>query len=70
MYKKSLETTEEVLRSFIIYQDLYEFQKWAVLRAIEVARKYNGVMVSDVVGMGKSYIGAACLEHFYRRNEI
>jgi len=70
MYKKSLETTEEVLRSFIIYQDLYEFQKWAVLRAIEVARKYNGVMISDVVGMGKSYIGAACLEHFYRRNEI
>ncbi|MHA1336549.1 MAG: helicase-related protein [Promethearchaeota archaeon] len=70
MYKKSLETTEEVLRSFIIYQDLYDFQKWAVLRAIEVARKYNGVIISDVVGLGKSYIGAACLEHFYRRNEI
>jgi len=70
MYIKSLETTQEVIRSFEIYQDLFEFQKWAVLRGIEVARKYNGVIISDVVGMGKSYIGAACLEHFYRRNEI
>ena len=70
MYKKSLETSEEILRSFIIYQELFEFQKWAVLRAIEVARRYNGVMLSDVVGMGKSYIGAACLEHFYQRNQI
>jgi len=70
MYKKSLETTEEIIRSFEIYKDLYDFQKWAVLRAIEVVRKYDGVMISDVVGMGKSYIGAACLEHFYRRNEI
>ncbi len=70
MYRKSLETSEEILRSFIIYQELYEFQKWAVLRAIEVARRYNGVMLSDVVGMGKSYIGAACLEHFYQRNQI
>jgi len=70
MYKRSLETTQEIIRSFEIYQDLFEFQKWAVLRGIEVARKYNGVIISDVVGMGKSYIGAACLEHFYRRNEI
>ena len=70
MYIKSLETTQEVIRSFEIYQDLFEFQKWAVLRGIEVARKYNGVIISDVVGMGKSYIGAACLEHFYRRNEL
>ncbi|MBD3216126.1 MAG: helicase SNF2 [Candidatus Lokiarchaeota archaeon] len=70
MYKGSLETSEEILRSFIVYQNLYEFQKWAVLRAIEVARKYNGVIISDVVGMGKSYIGAACLEHFYQKNQI
>lgn len=70
MYNKSLETSEELLRSFIVYQNLYEFQKWAVLRAIEVARKYDGVIISDVVGMGKSYIGAACLEHFYQKNQL
>lgn len=68
LYKESLQTAEQVLRTFEIYQDLYDFQKWAVLRAIKIANNYNGVMVSDVVGMGKTYIGAAILEHYYHTN--
>jgi superfamily II DNA/RNA helicase/HKD family nuclease len=68
LYKESLQTTEEILRTFVVYQDLYDFQKWAVLRAIQIASKYGGVMVSDVVGMGKTYVGLALLEHFYHKN--
>ena len=68
LYKESLQTTEEILRTFVVYQDLYNFQKWAVLRAIQIASKYGGVMVSDVVGMGKTYVGLALLEHFYHKN--
>ncbi len=68
LFKESLETTEEYLRSFQVYQDLYDFQKWAVLRGTRIARKYEGVMISDVVGMGKTYVGLALLEHFYHRN--
>lgn len=70
LYKESLATAEEYLRSFQVYQDLYDFQKWAVLRGAKIARKYQGVMVSDVVGMGKTYVGLALLEHFYHRSHM
>ncbi|MFW6172495.1 MAG: helicase-related protein [Elusimicrobiota bacterium] len=70
LYKESLETMEEYIRSFQVYQELYDFQKWAVLRAANIALKYGGVMVSDVVGMGKTYVGLALLEHFYHRNHM
>ena len=68
LFKESFQTTEEILRTFEVYKDLYDFQKWAVLRAIQIANKYGGVMVSDVVGMGKTYVGLALLEHFYHKN--
>jgi superfamily II DNA/RNA helicase len=70
LYKESLKTTEEIVRSFRVYRDLYDFQKWAVLRGIEIATKYGGAMVSDVVGMGKTYVGAALLEHFHHLNYV
>ncbi len=70
LYKESLETVEEFLRSFDVYEELYDFQRWAVMRAINIARKYGGIMVSDVVGMGKTYVGLALLEHFHHRNRF
>jgi len=45
---------------------LADFQKVAVRQAIQIIRDYGGVFVSDVVGLGKSYIGAAILKHFER----
>ncbi|MFA4662425.1 helicase-related protein [Pyrococcus kukulkanii] len=43
---------------------LYNFQRDAVKRAISIINKYGGVLISDVVGLGKSYIGLALLEHY------
>ncbi|MDD5369411.1 MAG: phospholipase D-like domain-containing protein [Anaerolineaceae bacterium] len=45
---------------------LTEFQRNAVRRAAQIIREYNGCFVSDVVGLGKSYIGAAIVKHFER----
>lgn len=45
---------------------LADFQRNAVQRAVQIIRQYNGAFVSDVVGLGKSYIGAAILKHFER----
>jgi len=47
-----------------LYDVLYEFQLDAVKRAISIMNKYGGVLISDVVGLGKSFIGLALLEHF------
>lgn len=68
LFKESLKTTDEILRGYRVYGDLYDFQKWAVLRAVQISNKYKGVMVSDIVGFGKTYIGAALMDHFYQRN--
>lgn len=70
LYKETLETAEDYLQSFDVYEDLYEFQKWAVNRGIRVANKYDGVLVSDVVGMGKTFVGLGLLEHFHARNRL
>ena len=70
LYKETLETAEDYLQSFDVYEDLYEFQKWAVNRGIRIANKHDGVLVSDVVGMGKTFVGLGLLEHFHARNRL
>ena len=45
---------------------LADFQKVAVRQAVQMVRDYGGSFVADVVGMGKSYIGAAVVKHFER----
>ncbi|ASJ10838.1 DNA helicase [Thermococcus sp. P6] len=47
-----------------LHDVLYDFQMDAVRRGISIVNKYGGVLISDVVGLGKSYIGLAILEHF------
>ena len=45
---------------------LASFQRVAVKQAVQMIRLNGGVFVSDVVGLGKSYIGAAVVKHFER----
>jgi superfamily II DNA/RNA helicase len=49
-----------------ITRQLADFQKAAVRQAVQMIRDYSGAFVSDVVGLGKSYIGAAVVKHFER----
>ncbi len=57
---------KEILWDDEIVQDLTDFQYIAVVQAIQKIRDNGGCFVSDVVGLGKSYIGAAILKHFER----
>jgi len=43
--------------------NLFSFQKDAVIDAYRRLKKYRGVFISDVPGLGKTYIGAALLSH-------
>ena len=47
-----------------IFRSLADFQKVAVRQAIRTIREYGGCFVADVVGLGKSFIGAAVIKHF------
>ncbi|MDY0020642.1 MAG: helicase-related protein, partial [Anaerolineae bacterium] len=47
---------------------LTEFQAHAVRQAAQIIRRYGGCFISDVVGLGKSYIGTAIVRHFVQRH--
>jgi superfamily II DNA or RNA helicase/nicotinamide mononucleotide adenylyltransferase len=49
-----------------IFRQLTVFQQDAVKQATGMIRKNRGVFVADVVGLGKSFIGAAIVKHFER----
>ncbi len=59
---------KEILYGEEIITKLADFQKVAVEQAIGIMREYGGVFISDVVGLGKSYIGAAIIKHFEQRD--
>lgn len=46
---------------------LYRFQKIAVMQSYEILNRYDGVFVCDVVGLGKTFIGAALLKQLNKR---
>jgi len=49
-----------------IFQHLAQFQQDAVRSATRIIRDQRGAFVADVVGLGKSFIGAAIVKHFER----
>jgi len=49
-----------------ITAQLADFQRVAVRQAVQTIAAYGGCFVADVVGLGKSYIGAAIVKHFER----
>jgi hypothetical protein len=68
LVKDRLEGEEEqdLLWDDDIFSKLASFQKIAVRQSVQMIRDFGGVFVSDVVGLGKSYIGAAIVKHFER----
>ena len=56
----------EILWDDEITRRLADFQKVAVRQAVQIINDYGGGFVSDVVGLGKSFIGAAVVKHFER----
>ncbi|MBI2889874.1 MAG: helicase [Nitrospirae bacterium] len=60
------EEEQELLWDDDIFRRLANFQKVAVRQAVQMIRDYGGAFVADVVGLGKSYIGAAIVKHFER----
>lgn len=58
----------EVLWDDEITGKLADFQKVAVRQAVQMIRDWGGAFVADVVGLGKSYVGAAIVKHLRRTN--
>lgn len=59
-----LNDPDSLLWSDDITDKLADFQKIAVQQALRIIKLYGGAFISDVVGLGKSFIGAAIVKHF------
>lgn len=57
---------QEILWDDEVTSRLADFQKVAVRQAVQMIRNWGGAFVADVVGLGKSYIGAAIVKYFRR----
>lgn len=57
-------TPKDIIVKDEITKQLAQFQEVAVSHAVQNIRDYGGTFVSDVVGLGKSFIGAAIVKRF------
>lgn len=52
-----------------VWNMLYNFQHDAVVGAIHKLQKYNGVIIADSVGLGKTFEALAIIKYYELRNE-
>jgi ERCC4-related helicase len=52
------------LENSIVYNTLYDFQKKGVLSLIRMLQKYNGAILADAVGLGKTWSALAVMKFF------
>lgn len=53
----------------IIWNKLYNFQKDAVLGGINKIEKYNGCIIADSVGLGKTFTALGIIKYYELRNK-
>lgn len=56
-------------KSSIIWNKLYNFQQDAVLAIINKLEKYNGCILADSVGLGKTFTALAVIKYYENRNK-
>jgi ERCC4-related helicase len=52
------------LENTVVYNALYEFQQKGVLSLIKMLQKYNGAILADAVGLGKTWTGLAVMKFY------
>ena len=55
-------------KNSLVWNKLYSFQKDAVLAIISKLEKYNGCILADSVGLGKTFTALAVIKYYENRN--
>ena len=61
--------SEGHFRDSVIWNALYKFQQDGVISAINRLMKYNGCIIADSVGLGKTWTALAIIKFFESRND-
>ena len=77
MFKEFIEELDEdnIIRSktgfkdTIVWNKLYNFQKDGVIGAIDKLEKYNGCIIADSVGLGKTFEALGVIKYYELRND-
>ncbi len=61
--------TKTGIKDTLIWGKLYKFQRDGVLGAIDKMEKYNGCIIADSVGLGKTFEALAIIKYYELRND-
>jgi len=61
--------TQTGFKDTVIWNKLYKFQKDGAIGAIEKIEKYNGCIIADSVGLGKTFTALAVIKYYELRND-
>jgi len=61
--------TQTGIKNTQIWQKLYKFQRDGVLGAIDKIERYNGCIIADSVGLGKTFEALAVIKYYELRND-
>ena len=77
LFQASLEELDEEqivksktgVRDTLVWRKLYRFQRDGVLGAIDKIERYNGCIIADSVGLGKTFEALAVIKYYELRND-
>lgn len=61
--------TKTGIKDTLIWNKLYRFQRDGVLGAIDKIERYNGCIIADSVGLGKTFEALAIIKYYELRND-
>ncbi len=61
--------TQTGIKDTQVWQKLYKFQRDGVIGAIDKIERYNGCIIADSVGLGKTFEALAVIKYYELRND-
>jgi len=61
--------TKTGFKDTLVWNKLYKFQKDGVMGSIDKLEKYNGCIIADSVGLGKTFEALAVIKYYELRND-
>ena len=61
--------TRTGIKDTLVWRKLYRFQRDGILGAIDKIEKYNGCIIADSVGLGKTFEALAIIKYYELRND-
>ncbi|MBE0437118.1 MAG: DEAD/DEAH box helicase family protein, partial [Methylomicrobium sp.] len=67
--EESIIKTKTGFKDTLVWNKLYKFQRDGVMGAIDKLEKYNGCIIADSVGLGKTFEALAVIKYYELRND-